>query len=137
MELNVIVTIVSLAIAIYFLYKRYVTFDKTPDKEFLNLIKNFNKQIKVEFDVQTKKLELIVFKSVLMGENLLVLSLTNKTDNKLLIANTTLHNRGYDPNKQEFLLLSKEVLDSATNINISIFIWLTKDLAIRYEIYNN
>jgi hypothetical protein len=136
MEFNIIIAIVSLFIAIYFLYKRYINFDNTPDKEFKQLVKKFNKRVNIDFDVQTNKLKLSVFKSILMDEHMLILALKNETSNKLLIPNTTLHNRGYDPIKKEFLLMSKEVLDTNSNINISIYVWLTSDLGIRYEIYD-
>lgn len=136
MELNIIVAIVSLFIAIYFLYMRYFNFDNTPDKDFKQLVKKFNKRVNIDFDVQTNKLKLSVFKSILMGEHLLILALKNDTSNKLLIPNTTLNNRGYDPVKKEFLLMSKEVIDRNANINISIYVWITSDLGIRYEIYD-
>jgi len=67
---------------------------------------------------------------------MLILALENKTSNRLLIPNTTLHNRGYDPIKKEFLLMSREAKDTNSNINISIYVWLTSDLGIRYEIYD-
>lgn len=136
MEFNIIIPIVSLFIAIYFLYKRYINFDNTPDKEFKQLVKKFNKRVNIDFDVQTNKLKLSVFKSILMDEHMLILALKNETSNKLLIPNTTLHNRGYDPIKKEFLLMSKEAVDTNSNINISIYVWLTSDLGIRYEIYD-
>jgi hypothetical protein len=136
MEFNIIIAIVSLFIAIYFLYKRYINFDNTPDKEFKQLVKKFNKRVNIDFDVQTNKLKLSVFKSILMDEHMLILALKNETSNKLLIPNTTLHNRGYDPIKKEFLLMSKEAVDTNSNINISIYVWLTSELGIRYEIYD-
>lgn len=137
MDLNIFITIVPLVITIYLLYRRYINFDITPDKDFNKLVKQFNKIVNINFDVQTNKLKLSIFKSILMDEHLLILALTNETSNKLLITNTTLHNRGYDPIKNEFLLMSKEVLEPDANINISIYIWLTKDLGIRYEIYDD
>lgn len=136
MELNIIITIISLFVAMYFLYMRYVNFDNTPDREFKQLVKKFNKRVNIDFDVQTNNLKLSVFKSILMGEHMLILALENKTSNRLLIPNTTLHNRGYDPIKKEFLLMSREVKDTSANIHISIYVWLTSDLGIRYEIYD-
>ena len=135
-ELNILVAIISLFIAMYFLYIRYVNFDNTPDKEFKKLVRDFNKSVDISFNVQTNNLKLSVFKSILMGEHMLVLALKNETTNRLLIPNTTLHNRGYDPSKKEFVLLSREVKDTTNNINISVLVWLTYDLGIRYEIYD-
>jgi len=134
-DIGLIFTILSIVFAFYYLQSRTKKIINEPQKKFNALKSSFNKNIKVDVEVQTNKLELIVFQSVLLGENNVLISLENKMPGSQyqLITNVPIYNRGYDEAKKEFLVFSRNIKQSGTTLDVNLDIWLTENNCIRYE----
>jgi hypothetical protein len=135
MEIGILLTIISILFALYYLQSRAKQIINDPDKKFKKLISKFDKNIDVDVQLQQNKLNLKIFNSVLLGENNVLISLSNTSTSTpaTLITNVPLINRGYNEPNKEYLVFNRNIKQTAANIDVILKIWLNENNCIRYE----
>lgn len=138
MSSGVILTILAIVLAIYYIIRSTKYINDEPEKNFENAKDQFDKVISKDISIQENNLTLSIMTSVLLGQKKILVSLTNNTPlfKKDLILNADTINKEYNTTTKEFLIYSKRVTQIEANLDFYLSIWLTADGCIRYELKN-
>ena len=138
MSTGIILTILAIIIALYYIYRSTIYIKEEPEKNFEIAKEEFDKVISKNISVQENNLTLSVMSSVLLGKKKILVSLTNNTPlfKKDLILNADTLNKEYNPTTKEYLIYSNRVTQVEANLDLYLSVWLTADGCIRYELKN-
>ena len=138
MSSGIILTILAIMLAIYYIFRSTKYIKDEPEKNFENVKDQFDKVISKDISIQENNLTLSIMTSVLLGQKKILVSLTNNTPlfRKDLILNADTINKEYNPTTKEFLIYSKRVTQIEANLDFYLSVWLTADGCIRYELKN-
>ena len=138
MSSGIILTILAIVLAIYYIIRSTKYIKDEPEKNFENAKDQFDKVISKDISIQENNLTLSIMTSVLLGQKKILVSLTNNTPlfKKDLILNADTINKEYNNTTKEFLIYSKRVTQIEANLDFYLSVWLTADGCIRYEMKN-
>jgi len=138
MSTGIILTVLAIVIALYYIYRSTKYIKEEPEKNFEKAKEQFDKIISKDISVQENNLTLSVMTSILLDQKKILVSLTNNTPlfKKDLILNADTLNKDYNPTTKEYLIYSKRVTQTEANLDFYLSIWLTADGCIRYQLKN-
>lgn len=134
--INIISSLVTITLSLFYITKSTETLvSKDINEVFQDMEKRFTQTKTIsDLDINGNKLELKLFRYILLDVPHVAISLINKTTgNTELITNVTISNISYSESTKEFLILSRVVQQNNINLSFKLNLWMRLDNCIRYE----